>query len=299
MAGADTWIARFLRHLAQERRLSGHTVSGYGRDLARFETYLGAQDDMDWAGVDSQCVRAYVALRHRQGQGGRSLQRELSALRSFYRYLQKERQVEHNPVQGVRAPRSGRCLPKVLDVDQVDRLLALDTRDPLGLRDRAFMELIYSSGLRLSEAVGLDMADLDLTQGLVRVTGKGRKTRELPVGRMAREALEGWLGARRDLVDAGETALFVGRHGRRLTPRAVQYRLREWARRQGLDRAVHPHMLRHSFATHLLESSGDLRAVQELLGHANISTTQVYTHLDFQHLARVYDRAHPRARRRK
>lgn len=297
--GTPNWIARFLRHLEQERRLSAHTVSGYRRDLTRFWTHLEAQGGTDWAAVDSHCVRAYVASRHRQGQAGRSLQRELSALRSFYRYLHKEGLVPHNPVQGVRAPRSARPLPKALDVDQVDRLLALDTRDPLGLRDRALMELIYSSGLRLSEAVRLDVIDLDLGQGLVRVTGKGRKSRDLPVGCKAREALEGWLVARRGLANAGETALFVGRRGGRLTPRAVQYRLREWSRRQGLDRSVHPHMLRHSFATHLLESSGDLRAVQELLGHANISTTQVYTHLDFQHLARVYDRAHPRARRRK
>ncbi len=298
--GADTWIARFLRHLEEERRLSGHTVSAYGRDLRRFQAHLvQTQGAVDWRGVDSQCVRAHVARRHRQGQAGRSLQRELSALRSFYRYLLKEGWVDHNPVQGVRAPRAGRPLPKAMDVDQVDRLLALDTRDPLGLRDRALMELIYSSGLRLSEAVGLDLADLDLAQGLVRVTGKGRKARELPVGRKARKALEDWLAVRGGLAEAGESALFVGRRGARLTPRTIQYRLRLWARRQGLDRSVHPHMLRHSFATHLLESSGDLRAVQELLGHANISTTQVYTHLDFQHLARVYDRAHPRARRRK
>jgi integrase/recombinase XerC len=204
-----------------------------------------------------------------------------------------------NPASDVPSPKLPGRLPKTLDVDQIARLLELEGDDPLVLRDRAVMELFYSSGLRLSELTGLDVADLDLAEGLVRVTGKGGKERIVPVGRKAREALTQWLNARREILgEAAEEALFVSRLGRRLSTRSVQTRVREWARRLGMATGVHPHQLRHSFATHLLESSGDLRAVQELLGHANIGTTQIYTHLDFQHLARIYDKSHPRARKR-
>ncbi len=230
---------------------------------------------------------------------GRSLQRNLSAIRAFYRFLLREGLVTRNAAQSVRAPKSPRLLPSLLDADQTARLLEMDGSDPVGRRDRAMLELIYSSGLRVAELVGLDLDDLDFTQGEVRVTGKGNQQRLLPVGRLALRAIRDWLPQRQEwLAGNGERALFVNRRGRRLSTRSVQYRAAHWGVRQGLASHVHPHMLRHSFASHMLESSGDLRAVQELLGHANISTTQIYTHLDFQHLAKVYDQAHPRARRK-
>jgi integrase/recombinase XerC len=296
--GALAWIERFLAHLRHERRLSPHTLSNYGRDLARFVAFADERGLSDWSGVDAGALRDFAAARHRRGLGGRSIQRELSALRSFYAFLMREGEVRANPALDVRAPRSPRRLPTTLGVDEVARMLERVAEDPLELRDLAVLELMYSSGLRLAETVGLDLDRLDLRAGTVTVTGKGSKTRQLPVGRLAREALERWLPLRASLAGPRETALFVGRRGGRLSARALQERVRRWALRAGLPRHVHPHMLRHSFASHLLESSGDLRAVQELLGHADISTTQVYTHLDFQHLAEVYDRAHPRARKR-
>ena len=291
------WVARFLRYLREERRLSQHTLAGYRRDLEQFSDYLLQNGTSHWTKVDAHHVRSYAAQRHRAGLSGRSVQRTLSAVRTFYRFLLKEQLVPHNPAFDIHAPKATRKLPSAPDVDQMARLLAMPVRAPLALRDRAIMELTYSSGLRLAEVVSLDIQDVDISQSEVRVVGKGAKSRNLPVGRLACEVLRHWLAARNSLAASQETALFVARHGRRLTPRAVQYRMRYWATRQGLDQHLHPHMLRHSFATHLLESSGDLRAVQELLGHANISTTQVYTHLDFQHLARVYDKTHPRAKR--
>jgi integrase/recombinase XerC len=272
-------------------------VAAYRRDISDFARYLSSEQVRDWKLVDIQRVRAYAAWRHRRGLSGRSLQRSLCALRMFFRFLSEKDLVTNNPVQHVRAPRAPRKLPSVLDVDQMGRLLAIESEDALALRDRAMMELAYSSGLRLAELVSLDVANLDLAEGLVDVFGKGSKERRVPVGRFARDALERWLEARRDLTTMDEHALFVGRHGKRLTPRAVQQRMRAWSLRLGLDRRVHPHMLRHAFASHLLESSGDLRAVQELLGHADIGTTQVYTHLDFQHLAQIYDKTHPRAKK--
>ena len=240
-----------------------------------------------------------MAERHRQGIGGRSLQRNLSAIRAFFRYLQAAGEVEHNPAEGIRAPKAPRNLPRVLDVDQARQLLATDAEDPLTARDQAMFELFYSSGLRLSELTGLNTEAVDFNDRLVTVTGKGGKMRAVPVGQYALGALREWLKIRPALVGPGEAALFVSRRGGRISGRNVQQRLRAWALRQGLAHPVHPHMLRHSFASHLLESSGDLRAVQELLGHADIAATQVYTHLDFQHLARVYDQAHPRARQKK
>ncbi len=293
-------IDRYLNHLGQERRLSPHTRAGYARDLKDFVTFCDRQDRVEWSSVNAHDVRAFAAACHRRGLAGRSIQRRLSAVRGLFEFLLREGQIGHNPAQDIRAPRSERRLPTALDVDQMELLLNIAARDTLTLRDLALMELLYSSGLRLAELTGLDLTALDLADGLVTVTGKGRKTRVVPVGRQAASALQRWLTARAELVPAGssEQALFVGRGGTRLSPRAIQQRLALWARRQGLDGKVHPHMLRHSFASHLLESSGDLRAVQELLGHADISTTQVYTHLDFQHLADVYDRAHPRAKRR-
>ncbi len=297
---AQAWVKRYLEHLRLERRLSSNTVNNYARDLAQLSTFCEREGLEQWAQLRVGQVRGYVAWRHRSGLSGRSLQRELSALRGFYDYLLREGEVDSNPGIGVPAPKSEKRLPKALDVDQANRLVALegDENDPLLLRDHAILELFYSSGLRLSELVGLDIPALDLRDAVVTVTGKGAKTRVLPVGRQAVAALQAWLRVRGSLAAEAEQALFVGRTGRRLSQRAVQARIDQWGKRQGLDRHVHPHMLRHSFASHILESSGDLRAVQELLGHADIATTQVYTHLDFQHLAKVYDQAHPRAHTR-
>ncbi len=291
-------IEQFLHHLNIERRLAPHTLSNYRRDLKQSLRFFAGQRLVDWKEVTAHHLRALVAARHRAGIGGRSLQRLLSALRSFYRYLLREGAVGANPAVGIRAPKSPRRLPKTLDVDQTARLLDWDSTDPLAIRDRAIMELLYSSGLRLSELLNLMPTDLDLKDATVRVTGKGRKTRVVPVGRHARAALEQWLRVR-NAQTTGESALFLSRQGGRLSPRAVQQRLRQWGQKRGLPGRLHPHMLRHSCASHVLESSGDLRAVQELLGHADIATTQIYTHLDFQHLAKVYDNAHPRAKKRK
>jgi integrase/recombinase XerC len=292
------WIARFLDALRVERRYSPHTLAGYRRDLAKLEEFCAAGNIRRWEQMNMHHIRTLVTTQHRRGLSGRSLQRLLSAQRSFFAWLISQHELAHNPAVGVRAPKSPRPLPSTLDVDQTARLLDIAAADALALRDRAILELFYSSGLRLAELVSLGLHDLDLRDGTVRVTGKGSKTRLVPVGRHARAALEAWLAERRAMPGPDDTALFVGRGGRRMTPRAVQARLKAWARRQGLGIKLHPHMLRHSFASHLLESSGDLRAVQELLGHADISTTQIYTHLDFQHLAQVYDAAHPRAKRR-
>jgi integrase/recombinase XerC len=290
-------LARFATRL-QERDLSPHTRQAYLRDLEALRAHCADEGIADWRDVDVHRVRAFIAAGHRRGLGAKTLQRMLSALRTFFDFLVESGLLRHNPADGVSAPKTRRRLPEILDVDQAARLLDIDAGDPLALRDHALMELIYSSGLRLSEAVGLDLGDVDPASAVVEVTGKGRKTRLVPVGRMALAALRRWIEASAALRAPGETALFVSRRGRRISPRSVQIRIDAWARRQGLDVKVHPHMLRHAFASHLLESSGDLRAVQELLGHADLSTTQIYTHLDFQHLARVYDGAHPRARRR-
>jgi len=292
-------ISRFIAHLQTERRLSPHTCKAYGRDLAAFAAHLSKQGLAGFADVRAGDVRGFAAARHRAGLAGRSVQRELSAVRALFEYLVREGEVDHNPGSGIAAPRSARKLPEVLDADAIAALLDVDDEQPLVVRDRAILELTYSSGLRLAELVGLDLVDLDLVDGLVAVTGKGSKRRIVPVGRQARAALSCWLEVRAGLAPPDQTAVFVGQGGRRLGARAVQTRFRRWALARGIGRNIHPHMLRHSFASHLLESSGDLRAVQELLGHADISTTQVYTHLDFQHLARVYDAAHPRARRRR
>lgn len=293
------WLARYLTQLQIERRLSPHTVTGYRRDLERLLRFCDDQGIDDWSRLDQHQVRRFAAMLHRQGLGGRSIQRHLSALRGLCEFLVREGVLRHNPGRAVPAPKAPRKLPAVLDVDQMRRLLAIDADDPLALRDRAILELFYSSGLRLAELCNLDLDHLDLDDATVTVTGKGRKTRLVPLGRHAREALRRWLAVRDDFAaPPDEPALFLSRRGRRLAPRTLQQRLVHWARRQGLAGKVHPHLLRHSCASHLLESSGDLRAVQELLGHADIATTQIYTHLDFQHLARVYDASHPRARRK-
>jgi integrase/recombinase XerC len=291
-------LQRFARHLANERRLSPHTGSAYQRDLDALAAWCDTQGIADWKKLDHGHVRSFAARSHAAGLGPRSIQRRLSATRSFFSFLQREGLATHNPASDVRAPKSPKRLPRTADADQMSRLMDSPADSPLQQRDVAIMELLYSSGLRLAELVGLDTDALDLADRTVRVTGKGRKTRVVPVGRKAITALHRWLAARATLAAVGETAVFVGRNGKRLGPRAIQLRLAEIARLQGLPVKVHPHLFRHSFATHLLESSQDLRGVQELLGHADISTTQVYTHLDFQHLARIYDGAHPRARRK-
>jgi len=292
-------VTRFLHGLRNERQLSPHTASAYQRDLAALVEFCKAQGLTAWSALDSQHVRSFAAQCHRRGLAPRSIQRRLSAVRSLCRFLIREGELAHEPAAGVQAPKARKRLPTTLDADTMARLLEFRSDERLGVRDKAIMELFYSSGLRLAELLGLDLTDLDLRDRTVRVMGKGRKARIVPVGRQAAAALTRWLQERAVLAAVDETAVFVGVNGRRLGPRIVQKRIASWARLQGLPEHVHPHMFRHSFASHLLESSGDLRAVQELLGHANISTTQVYTHLDFQHLARIYDASHPRAKRKR
>ena len=320
------WVARFRRYMCSERRLSAHTDSNYARDLAALVKYCDRVGLADWSALDNQHIRTFAAHSHAGGLAPRSIRRRLSAVRSFYGFLMRQNQVSssstvepvaesakvagavlapdarsginHNPGYDVRAPKMAKRLPETLDPDQMARLLEIPAGDAFVLRDRAIMELLYSSGLRLAELVGLDVGRLDLKSGMVRVHGKGDKERDVPVGRIAVEVLTKWLAERAALAKPGEMALFVGRSGKRLGPRAVQLRVAHWARRQGLSMHVYPHLFRHSFATHLLESSRELRGVQELLGHADISTTQVYTHLDFQHLARIYEASHPRARKK-
>ena len=292
------WIDGYLRHLGKERRLSPHTASNYARDIGALADFLDRGDVTDWKRVDSQHVRVFAARAHAGGLSPRSVQRRLSAVRSFFGYLVREGVAASNPAVDIRAPKAAKRLPGTLDVDQIAQLLQIPGDDALAVRDRAIMELFYSSGLRLAELVGLALTDIDLADRTVRVLGKGAKTRIVPVGRKACEAIRAWLKERATLANIDETALFVGRNGDRLKPRAIQLRVAQWARRAGLPARVYPHLFRHSFATHLLESSKDLRGVQELLGHADISTTQVYTHLDFAHLARTYDASHPRAKRK-
>ncbi len=289
-------IDAFIRHLALERRLSPLTCKNYQRDLHKLADWCVAEGLDAWHQLDEQHVRNFSASCFRKGLSARSIQRHLSAARTFYRYLLREKTVKRNPVTSVSAPKSSKRLPGNLDADRMSRLLEIDGKGPLVARDRAILELFYSSGLRLAELVGLDLHDVDLADKTVRVTGKGSKERIVPVGSKARLALAAWHKERGAFAASDQHALFVSQRGSRLSHRAVQQRVAHWARKQGIDSRVYPHLLRHSFATHLLESSHDLRGVQELLGHANISTTQIYTHLDFQHLAQIYDQTHPRAR---
>jgi integrase/recombinase XerC len=292
------WIQRFIDHLAQ-RNLSPHTRESYARDLATLKAFCDKQGLGEWGTLDVHHIRAFSSQRHRQGLAPKSIQRLLASVRSFYLYLQDEGAAKKNPAEGVRAPKAAKRLPDTLDADQMARLLQIPGDDPETVRDRAIMELLYSSGLRLAELISVKLTDLDLGQGLVTVTGKGNKTRIVPVGRIALQAIRDWLKVRSDFAKSEDQELFVSVRGGRLSPRSVQARLKHWGRVQGVQQGIYPHLLRHSFASHVLESSGDLRAVQELLGHANISTTQIYTHLDFQHLAKTYDAAHPRAKKRR
>ena len=296
------WIERFASHLKNERRMSAHTIAAYRRDLALLAAFCERRAIDGWGALEHAHLRTFAAAGHASGAGPRSIQRRLSAVRTFYEYLLREGHCALNPGRGVQAPKIKKRLPDALDADQMARLLDFRADDTLSARDKAIMELFYSSGLRLAELVSLDLPSLDLKDRTLRVVGKGGKSRVVPIGRFAVDALRAWLTERAAWfrgadAAAGGQPVFVGRTGRRLTPRAVQLRVDLWARRRGLGVHLHPHMFRHSFATHLLESSGNLRGVQELLGHTDIGTTQIYTHLDFQHLAKVYDASHPRARR--
>jgi len=290
----DAAVQAFLDHLRHERGLSPHTVSAYGRDLDRLRCGFTG----NWEDLDPAALRRIAAGMARAGRNPRSIQRFLSAARSFGRWAVREGLLESSPAASLRGPRPRRPLPRGLDVDQAARAMLQPSDRTLDLRDRAMLELFYSSGLRLSELTRLDLGSVDLADGLVRVLGKGRRERTVPVGQIARRALQDWLAVRSEWAAPGELALFLSQRGRRLGNRAVQNRLALAGQRVGLAERLHPHRLRHAFASHLLESSGDLRAVQELLGHADLATTQIYTHLDFQHLAQVYDGAHPRARRK-
>ena len=297
-ASLTLWIEQFLDHLANGRHLSPHSVKGYQRDLLHFHHYLN-QREGDFLHLASQQIQDFVARRHRQGASSRTIQRNLSAIRSFYRFLLSHHMVSSNPALGISAPKGVQKLPSTLDVDQVAGLLSEGAEEEEGaieVRDQAMFELFYSSGLRLSELVQADCGSIQLDEETIRVVGKGRKERIVPVGSKALRVMERWLRVRGALAAEGESALFVSQRGGRISPRTIQQRLAARAKERGVSQHVHPHLLRHSFASHILESSGNLRAVQEMLGHENISTTQIYTHLNFQHLAEVYDSTHPRAR---
>ena len=287
-------IERYLAHLRTGRRLAANTLNAYARDLAALAALAGGRD---LAGLGEHDIRRFVATLHSRGQSPRSLARALSSWRGLFQWLARRHEAAANPCAAVRAPRSAKRLPEALTPDEAVRLVTIPDPPRHAARDRAIFELAYSSGLRVSELTGLDLDSIDMQAAEARVTGKGSKTRIVPVGSAALAAVAAWLSLRPKIAKAGERALFVGRSGRRLAPREVQRRIKQWATAAGLPIDVHPHMLRHSFASHVLQSSGDLRAVQEMLGHASIASTQVYTHLDFQHLAKIYDAAHPRAKR--
>ena len=291
----------FLEYLRDVRQLSPHTLSNYQRDLLSLQRFCKEQGEASAEQLVEADIRAWVSQLHRRGLAGSSIQRSLSAARSFYNYLGRVRGRLRNPAASVQAPRKPRKLPKTLDADQVDKYLSFEEDTEIARRDRAIAELFYSSGLRLAELVAVNVDDIDQHTKLLTVTGKGNKTRTVPVGSIALQAIARWLEVRPLMTNDEDSAvaLFTSSRGRRISVRNIQARLKVQARKSGMHQDVHPHMLRHSFASHMLESSGDLRAVQEMLGHANISTTQIYTHLDFQHLAKVYDAAHPRAKRRK
>lgn len=291
-------IENYLESLRVERQLSKHTLQAYRRDINKLLSFCDDKGLLLWQGLNNHVVRQFSASLFGQGLNARSIQRCLSAGRGLSGYLIQQGLLQTNPFDDVRAPKAEKRLPKTLSVDQINSLIEIDVNDPLSYRDKAVMELFYSSGLRLSELCQLDLNDLDLPEKMLRVTGKGNKTRDLPIGSQADKALREWLLQRNALPLKDYQAVFVSKLGKRISPRTIQQRIKMWARRQGIEIPVSPHMLRHSFASHLLESSGELRSIQELLGHSNISTTQIYTHLDFQHLAQVYDDAHPRAKKK-
>ncbi len=291
---------QFLTYLRDVRQLSPHTLTNYRRDLRSLIAYCQGKELHAPGRIAESDIRQWAAQLHRRGLAGSSIQRSLSAIRSFFNYLGRIHGQLHNPATSVQAPRQPRKLPKTLDADQLNKYLSCTDESTLAVRDRAIAELFYSSGLRLAELVAVNTDDIDKGSALITVTGKGNKTRTVPVGSVALEAIDRWLAVKpRMKAHESGAALFTSSRGTRISVRNIQARLKLRGRKAGMHQDVHPHMLRHSFASHMLESSGDLRAVQELLGHANISTTQIYTHLDFQHLAKVYDASHPRAKRRK
>jgi integrase/recombinase XerC len=287
----------YLQHLTFERGLSTLTLQNYARDIKLLESLL---ENTSFDQVQNTQIRRFIATLHSRGRSGRTIARALSAWRGFYDYLIHHKGYTQNPITGLRAPKTPKTLPQALSTDQAVKFVDIKGDGLLEQRDHAILELFYSSGLRLAELVNLDITMLDFSEGTVTVTGKGNKTRIVPMGSHAMDAIQTWIQRRAliKIADANPNALFVTQQGRRITPRAVQYRVKEWSIKQGINTSMHPHLLRHSFATHVLQSSQDLRAVQEMLGHANISTTQVYTHLDFQHLATIYDKAHPRAKKK-
>ena len=287
----------YLQHLTFERGLSTLTLQNYARDIKLLESLL---ENTSFDQVHNTQIRRFIATLHSRGRSGKTIARALSAWRGFYDYLIHHKGYTQNPITGLRAPKTPKTLPQALSTDQAVKFVDIKGDGLLEQRDHAILELFYSSGLRLAELVNLDITMLDFSEGTVTVTGKGNKTRIVPMGSHAMDAIQTWIQRRAliKIADANPNALFVTQQGRRITPRAVQYRVKEWSIKQGINTSMHPHLLRHSFATHVLQSSQDLRAVQEMLGHANISTTQVYTHLDFQHLATIYDKAHPRAKKK-
>lgn len=294
----DQQIGDFLNHLQYQRRLSPRTIQAYSRDLMALANWCAQENIKTWNNLDALAVRKYIAKRHDAGLSPRSLARCLAAIRTFTAWLRQNALLDSDPTANIRPPKPHKHLPPTLDADEAVQLVNVrDDDNPITRRDHAILELFYSSGLRLAELTNLNLTDIDLDERLVRVIGKGNRERILPIGSYACDALRAWLAFRSRLAPLTQPALFVSKRGTRLSRRSIQARVDIWARRQGLGHRVHPHVLRHSFATHLLESSGDLRTVQELLGHANLSTTQIYTHLDFQYLARTYDNAHPRAHR--
>ena len=297
MSDESETLKGYLAYLRNERQYSPLTVENYARDLGHLFELAGATP---LTSLKVHHIRRFIAQLHVKGLGGRSLARMLSAWRGFFAYLVRDHGFADNPCAGLRAPKAPKTLPQVLSPDEAARMVDLPADTTEAIRDKAMFELFYSSGLRLAELVGLDREPMraDIQAGEVRVTGKGSKTRIVPLGSHAIAALLAWLAVRDRLAKADEPALFVGARGSRIAPRVVQLRMKQWGVRQGIASSVHPHLLRHSFATHVLQSSGDLRAVQEMLGHASISTTQVYTHLDFQYLSKIYDAAHPRAKKK-
>lgn len=291
-------LNQFLAYLKTQKQLSPLTLKNYQRDLVEYTDWLDKARVDSWKRVTPNHVREYIAQRHMNGLSAKSLQRHLASQRSFFNFLLKEQMLPSNPAKGIRAPKQKKKLPATVDVDQMNQLLNITGKDPISIRDKAMMELFYSSGLRLAELVAMNLSDINLQDATAEVTGKGNKTRLVPVGRKAIEALKNWIKLRVTLANEEEQAVFISNRGKRISPRTVQQRLKIRASQQATGQNIHPHLLRHSFASHMLESSQDLRAVQELLGHADISTTQIYTHLDFQHLAQVYDKAHPRAKKK-
>ena len=294
---SENLLPEYLEFLNFERGLSPLTRENYARDISQL---IKLADTTALNDLQINHIRRFIATLHAKGLGGKSIARMLSSWRGFFTFLVNRKGFTNNPVIGLRAPKSAKALPQALSIEQATKLVDIDGDDVLSVRDHAILELFYSSGLRLSELVNLDIDALDFSAGTVQVTGKGNKTRIVPLGSHAIEAIKKWLLIRKNMTlrDATSKPVFIGLQGRRISARNIQYRLKEWSIKQSINSSVHPHMLRHSFASHVLQSSGDLRAVQEMLGHANISTTQVYTHLDYQHLTKVYDVAHPRAKKK-